>query len=229
MKSKMQFFIALVSSVSLFVSCNNDSSTTSTEDSTQSSTTQSNGMDTMSTMTTDTMSHDNMNSGIMSSMKSSMQKMQGMNMTGDFDVDFANMMVEHHQGALDMAQMEISQGKDEKMKSMAQKISSDQKKEQQELRDFLSGFKPSDMKHGEGELKKSMSSAMDQMKSMQMSGDTDKDFATMMMQHHEHGVAMAKMEVEHGMSSKLKGMAQKSITKQNQEIKEFKNWLDSKN
>ena len=228
MKSKIQFFIALVSSVSLFVSCNNNSSTTTTEDSTQSSTTQSSTQDTMSTMTNDTMSHDNMNSGMMSSMQSSMQKMQGMTMTGDFDVDFANMMIEHHQGGIDMAEMEISQGKDEKMKSMAQKISSDQKKEQQELRDFVSGYKPSGMKHGEGELQKSMSSAMDQMKSMQMSGDTDKDFATMMMHHHEHGVAMAKMELQHGMSSKLKGMAQKSITKHNQEIKEFKNWLDSK-
>jgi uncharacterized protein (DUF305 family) len=229
MKSKLQFFIALVCSLSLFVSCNNDSSTTTTEDSTQSSTTQSSDtQDTMSTMTNDTMSHNNMNSGMMSSMQSSMQKMQGMSMTGDFDVDFANMMVEHHQGGIDMAQMEISQGKDEKMKSMAQKISSDQKKEQQELRDFVASYKPSGMKHGEGELQKSMSSAMDQMKSMQMSGDTDKDFATMMMHHHEHGVAMAKKEVEHGMSSKLKGMAQKSITKQNQEIKEFKNWLDSK-
>lgn len=223
MHNRFKFSISAVLIMSFYVSCNNDSSTTITEDSTHSST-----RDTMSHMTNDTMSHDNMNSGMMSSMQSSMQKMQGMNMTGEFDVDFANMMIEHHQGGIDMAEMEIAQGKDEKMKSMAQKISTDQKKEQQELRDFLSGYKPSDMKHGEGELKKSMSSAMDQMKSMQMSGDTDKDFATMMMHHHEHGVAMAKMEVEHGMSSKLKGMAQKSITKHNQEIKEFKNWLDLK-
>ena len=224
----MQFFIALVFSVSLFVSCNNNSSTTSTEDSTQSSTTHSSGMrDTMSTMTNDTMSHD-MNTGMMSSMQPTMHKMQGMNMTGDFDVDFANMMIEHHQGALDMAQMEISGGKDEKMKAMAQKILTDQKKEQQEVRDFVSGYKRSGMKHGEGALQKSTSSAMDQMKSMPMSGDMDKDFATMMIHHHEHGVSMAKMEVKNGMSSKLKQMAQKMITKQNQEIKEFKNWLDDK-
>ena len=223
MKPKMSLLIALASSITFFKSCNNESSTTTTttEDSTQSST-----HDTMNHMDKDTMSHNNMNSGMMSSMHPSMQKMQGMSMTGDFDVDFANMMIEHHQGAIDMAQMEISQGKDEKMKSMAQKISDDQQKEQQELKDFVASYKPSGMKHGEGELQKSMSSAMDQMKSMQISGDVDKDFATMMMHHHEHGVAMAKMEVEHGMSSKLKQMAQKSITKQNQEIKELKNWLD---
>jgi uncharacterized protein (DUF305 family) len=53
-----------------------------------------------------------MNTGLMSSMNSSMEK--GVNMTGDFDVDFATMMIEHHQGALDMSEMEIAQGKDEK-------------------------------------------------------------------------------------------------------------------
>jgi uncharacterized protein (DUF305 family) len=165
---------------------------------------------------------------MMASMQPSMSKMQGMNMTGDFDVDFANMMIEHHQGGVDMAQMEVSQGKDEKMKAMAQKIIDEQKKEQQELRDFVSSYKPSGMKHAEGELKKSMQSMMDQMKGMSMTGDTDKDFATMMTHHHEHGVAMAKMEVANGMSDKLKKMAQKSITEQTKEIGEFKSWLNDK-
>jgi len=40
--------------------------------------------------------------------------------SSDFDVDFANMMVEHHQGGIDIAQVEVSQGKDEKMKTKAQ-------------------------------------------------------------------------------------------------------------
>jgi hypothetical protein len=92
-----------------------------------------------------------------------MAKMQLMKMTGDFDVDFANMMVEHHQGALDMAQVEALQGKDEKMKSKAQEIITKQKKEQQELKDFVQSYKPSGMKHGEGEMQKSMSALMDKM------------------------------------------------------------------
>jgi uncharacterized protein (DUF305 family) len=221
MKSRSRISIALFSSVSLLLSCNsNESSTVTTQDSATSQSADA-------AHDSSNMNHDNMGPGMMSAMQPSMDKMNSMTTTGDFDVDFANTMIEHHQGAIDMAEVEIAQGKDEKMKSMAQKISADQKKEQQELRDFVASYKPSGMKHGEGELKKSMTSAMDQMKSMQMTGDTDKDFATMMMHHHEHGVAMAKMEVEHGMSSKLKGMAQKSITKQNQEIKELNNWLDS--
>ncbi len=65
------------------------------------------------------------------------------------------------------------------------------------------------------------------MKSMQMSGNVDKDFATMMISHHEDGMAMQKMEVKNGMADKLKQMAQKGITEHQKEISEFKEWLSS--
>lgn len=78
------------------------------------------------------------------------------------------------------------------------------------------------MKHGEGELTKSMA----EMKSMQMSGDIDKDFAAMMIDHHKAAVAMSKKELANGMSDKLKQMAQTVITEQNKEIKEFNSWLE---
>jgi len=165
--------------------------------------------------------------GLMKSMNDMMDKMHSMQMTGDFDVDFTNMMVEHHQGALDMAEIEASQGKNETMKSKAQEILTKQKKEQQELKDFVQSYKPSGMKHGKGDIQKSMSKMMEKMKSMQMSGDVDKDFATMMASHHQDGIDMAKMELKNGMSDKLKKMAQKSIDDQQKDIKEFQTWLSS--
>ena len=48
---------------------------------------------------------------------------------GDPDVDFAMMMRMHHQGANDMANAEMSNGKDPQMKKMAKAIVSAQKKE----------------------------------------------------------------------------------------------------
>jgi uncharacterized protein (DUF305 family) len=44
-----------------------------------------------------------------------MAKMENMQMTGDFDLDFANMLIEHHQGAIDMSKIEVEKGADEKM------------------------------------------------------------------------------------------------------------------
>jgi uncharacterized protein (DUF305 family) len=174
-------------------------------------------------------SHDSMAIGtdLMNAMSASMSKMQSIKMTGDFDIDFATMMIEHHQGALDMSQIELAQGKDETIKSKAQAIIAAQKEEQQKLKDFISSYKPSGMKHGEGELQKSTQTMPDKMKSMQMHASVDAAFATMMISHHEEAISMAKMEVKNGMSDKLKQMAQKVITDQQKEIKEFQSWLSS--
>jgi uncharacterized protein (DUF305 family) len=66
-------------------------------------------------------------------MKAMMQgmndKMAGMTMTGNHDVDFAQMMRIHHQGAIDMAEMELENGKAASMRKMAQEVIRAQKKE----------------------------------------------------------------------------------------------------
>lgn len=42
--------------------------------------------------------------------------------TGDADRDFARMMIPHHQGAIDMALVELRYGKDARLKRLAQEI-----------------------------------------------------------------------------------------------------------
>lgn len=73
------------------------------------------------------------------------EKLMSMPMTGKPDVDFAMMMREHHAGAVEMAQWQLQHGKDPKMKELARKIISDQKKEMAQFDQFLaqSGHKPS--------------------------------------------------------------------------------------
>ena len=63
------------------------------------------------------------------SMKGMMKNMETMKMSGDSDKDFAMMMKMHHQGAIDMAQMELKSGKDSRMRAMAKKIIAAQQKE----------------------------------------------------------------------------------------------------
>ena len=216
--------MTLIAAMFLFASCNNDSTTTTVDQKDTSSSQAANtAKDTMNKM--DNMSMEN---GLMSAMNSMMERMKNMKMTGDFDIDFANMMIEHHQGAIDMSEREVNSGKNEKIKGMAQNIITAQKGEISKLQDFVKNYKPSGMKHGEGELQKSMSDMESKMKSMQMTGDMDKEFAAMMIEHHQSAISMAKKQLANGMSDKLKQMAQKMITEQNKEIKEFKSLLDSK-
>jgi len=49
--------------------------------------------------------------------------------SGDADRDFARMMIPHHQGAIDMALVELRYGKDERLKRLAQEIIIDQQQE----------------------------------------------------------------------------------------------------
>lgn len=71
------------------------------------------------------------------SMMAGMQKMQGMQPTGDTDKDFAMMMRMHHQQAVDMAKAEVQHGKSPELKAMAQKMIKDQQKEIGQLDQWL--------------------------------------------------------------------------------------------
>ena len=62
-------------------------------------------------------------------MKDMSGKMSSMPMSGDPDADFAMMMRIHHQGAIDMANAELSNGKNPQMKKMATAIIAAQKRE----------------------------------------------------------------------------------------------------
>ena len=75
------------------------------------------------------------------SMTGMMKDMESMPMSGDTDRDFAMMMKMHHQGAIDMAEMELKSGKDPKMHAMAKRIIAAQKKEIKEFDQWLAKHK----------------------------------------------------------------------------------------
>lgn len=57
--------------------------------------------------------------------------------SGDVDRDFAAMMIPHHQGAVDMALLELRFGKDERLRRLAQAIIVEQRYEIELMRTIL--------------------------------------------------------------------------------------------
>lgn len=57
--------------------------------------------------------------------------------TGDADRDFAAMMIPHHQGAVDMALLELRFGKDERLRRLAQGIIVEQRQEIALMREIM--------------------------------------------------------------------------------------------
>ncbi|TFL13560.1 DUF305 domain-containing protein [Pusillimonas caeni] len=86
--------------------------------------------------------------GISMDMQGSMMEMRksmdAMKPSSDIDYDFAAMMRVHHQGAVDMAELELKKGQDPEMKQMAKEIIADQKKEIAKFDEWLAAHpKPS--------------------------------------------------------------------------------------
>ncbi|HEV8081230.1 MAG TPA: DUF305 domain-containing protein [Chitinophagaceae bacterium] len=220
---KKNILIAAAFAVSiLFLTACNDSSTTK-ETTSDTAMNMDEGMNNMNG--SGSKEHDQM-------MKKMMDDMSAVKMSGDFDVDFANMMIPHHQSAVDMAQSYLPKGKDEKIKTMAQNIIDAQKKEIDELKTLVANHKPSAKKDehaGAGgehnELMDIMNKTMEKMKGMKMTGDEDKDFVMMMIPHHQSAVDMAENEISHGKHVEMKKFAQNVIDGQSKEIKEFNEWL----
>jgi uncharacterized protein (DUF305 family) len=73
-------------------------------------------------------------------MQSAMERMQqgmGMPSSGDPDVDFAQMMIPHHEGAIDMAKSQLENGQDPDLRQLAEEIIEAQEKEIEFLQDWL--------------------------------------------------------------------------------------------
>ncbi len=58
-----------------------------------------------------------------------MHKDMSMEMTGNADIDFAQGMLPHHQGAVDMAKVELQYGKDPELRKLADDIIKSQQTE----------------------------------------------------------------------------------------------------
>jgi uncharacterized protein (DUF305 family) len=165
--------------------------------------------------------HDRSTSGqsMMNVMDANMKSMMAMKPTGDADHDFAAMMKMHHQGAVDMVDAYTPQAKNGEMKTMAGRMSAMNKKEIGEFTAFLGKHKPQNFSAQFGQ------SAMQMMHkggSHSMSGNPDRDFAAMMIQHHQMGVDMANAFLKEAKTEKMRSMAQKIVKDQTKDITELK-------
>ena len=74
-----------------------------------------------------------------------------------------------------------------------------------------------------------MAVAMNRMQHDMMvpaSGDPDRDFAAMMIPHHQGAIDMAKVQLRYGRDTALRRLAQKIIIEQGQEIAVMQRFVD---
>ena len=164
---------------------------------------------------------------LMQSMNKSTTAMNNAKINGDFDYDFANLMIMHHQMAIDMSQVEIQKGSDQTIKNMANGIIVAQKIEIRIMQQFLQNYKiplSNNLLNQSLKLTTEMKEMMDKMNAIKMTNNIDKDYVAMMIPHHESAVEMAKSQLLFGTQNNLVALAKNIIEDQNFEINEFKKW-----
>ncbi|MFH8808580.1 DUF305 domain-containing protein [Streptomyces hygroscopicus] len=167
----------------------------------------------------------------------------------DADVSFAQMMIPHHEQALEMAGLADDRASDARIKSLAGRIEKAQDPEIATLKSWLRDWgKPekaspggmpgmdhgSDgaggtdgMDHGSGGAMGGMMSEKDMRKLEAAKGAAfDRAFASMMIDHHKGAITMAKDEKENGRNAKAKKLADDVIKNQSAEVTTLRTLLD---
>ncbi|MEV1249573.1 DUF305 domain-containing protein [Nonomuraea sp. NPDC050022] len=149
----------------------------------------------------------------------------------DADVMFAQMMIPHHQQAVEMAELAETRASDKEVKELSAKIKAAQDPEIQTMKGWLTDWgKPlpsGGMDQGMGHGMPGMMSAEDMKKLEDAKGSAfDKRFAELMIAHHNGAIDMARTEQSQGSNPQAKELAKAIETGQQAEVEQMKKILD---
>jgi uncharacterized protein (DUF305 family) len=158
----------------------------------------------------------------------------------DADTEFAQMMIVHHQGAVEMSELAIEKADTEDVRALAQSISEAQGPEIDTMTGWLEAWGEDvpdetatedmgdmgDMDHSGMDM-----NGMDQAEAMEelegVSGtEFDRRFLELMIAHHEGAVEMAQTEMDEGENADATGLAQQIVEAQEAEILSMQEMLD---
>ncbi len=147
------------------------------------------------------------------------------------DVAFVEGMIPHHQGAIEMAKIQLKYGKDAAMRKLAQDIIDAQQTEIEFMQNWLTTAQNKDAIDANSEHAKAYRGDMSMHDAM-MTGvhheDADIAFAQGMIPHHQGAIEMAKIQLKYGQDDQIKNLAQGIINAQDPEIALMKQWLASR-
>ncbi|MFJ3620669.1 DUF305 domain-containing protein [Streptomyces iakyrus] len=158
----------------------------------------------------------------------------------DADVMFAQMMIPHHEQALEMSKLADGRASDAEIKTLAADIEKAQDPEIQTMKSWLKAWgKPESaeesmpgMDHGSGGMDhgSGMSGMMsdEDMKKLEAAKGTEFDrmFAEMMVGHHKGAITMAEDEQKNGRNATAKKLAADVVKTQSAEVEKFQKILD---
>ena len=164
----------------------------------------------------------------------SMTKMHEEMMIGmdynDPDAAFAQGMLAHHIGAVDMAEIELKYGTDAEMRKLAQEIIDAQQSEIEQMKTWLANNPDAKTPTADTKaMQQAYAKGMDAMHGDMMAAIADPipdmAFARGMLLHHTGAVDMAATQLKYGKNPEMRKLAQEIIDAQQPEIEQMKSWI----
>lgn len=150
----------------------------------------------------------------------------------DADTTFAQMMIVHHEGAIEMAELATERAENPDVVALAERIAQAQGPEIEEMTTWLNawGEDVEPMDHGGMDMNGMDMNGMSQEEMMThlegLSGEEfDAAFLEGMIAHHEGAVEMAETELADGENPEALALAEKIIADQEAEITEMEELL----
>ncbi|MEU0564600.1 DUF305 domain-containing protein [Nonomuraea sp. NPDC005983] len=144
----------------------------------------------------------------------------------DADVMFAQMMIPHHQQAVEMADLAATRASDKEIKDLAAKIKAAQDPEIQTMRGWLKSWGKEEPSGGMGHGMPGIMSEEDMKKLEAAKGAAfDKQFAQLMIAHHNGAIDMARTEQAQGSDAEAKDLAKAIETGQQAEVQQMQDLL----
>jgi uncharacterized protein (DUF305 family) len=150
-------------------------------------------------------------------------------MMAQADRHFIEMMIPHHQGAIDMANLALSRAKHPEIKRLAETIKRDQTREIQQMRTWYKQWYgtevPATSMGGMGMMGMSRHrDMMGDLTALRNASDFDAEFIRQMIPHHEMALRMSRMVINHGNRRELRNLADSIIRSQTSEINQMQQW-----
>ena len=143
----------------------------------------------------------------------------------DFEKMFLSLMIEHHQGAVEMANLVPDRAKHQELKDLAGNIISSQTKEIGDMTGWLQSWYTMAPQKG---MMPMAGMGMDMGKLQSLKGDAfDQEFLKQMRAHHASAVEMAQLVPSRATHQELKDLAGNIISSQTKEIGDMTGWLKS--
>ena len=142
------------------------------------------------------------------------------------DVTFAQMMIPHHEQAVEMSEDILAKGEvDVRIADLATQIKAAQEPEIEQLRDWLTEWGADETSTGGMD---GMMSDDDMMALENASGPQAGElYLEQMIVHHQGAIMMAELELDEGQNEDAKAMASNIVTSQTDEIDVMKDILSS--